>query len=82
MDREQVKAYYKSEDARRMQSEPMFTPDFLRIKRAIVNLRPGEIIKYRCYNDIEVEMIKEALTAEERSRVVFTWMDFGVKENR
>ena len=74
MDREQVKAYYRSEDARRLTTEPMFTPDFLRIRQAIPRLRPGEIIKYRCYNDIEVEIIKEALTSEELSRVMFTWI--------
>ena len=74
MSRESVKAYYRSEDARRTLQEPTFRTDVEKIRSQLRNLLPGETILYKCFNDIEVEIIKEDLTPEELSRVKFSWM--------
>lgn len=31
-------------------------------------------MRYKCFNDVEAEMIREQLTEDERARVEFTWM--------
>ena len=65
---------YQAEDSERMLREPMFTPDWLRIRRALKHAEPSAIVQMRCYNEADRDAIKAALTPEELSRVRFTWL--------
>lgn len=75
MTREELKSYYILQDRLRIH-QPMFTPDYLRIREKLKSsFTPHDaIIRYECYNDVEAEMIRERLTPEERERVQFTWL--------
>ena len=57
-------------------TEPMFELDIVRLRRAIQGILPGNIIKMKCYNKPEMEMIRDQLTPEERKLVIFTWIDW------
>jgi hypothetical protein len=72
----ELKTAYMLEDSRRLLTEPMFELDIVRLRRAIQGILPGNIIKMKCYNKPEMEMIRDQLTPEERKLVIFTWIDW------
>jgi hypothetical protein len=73
MTREQLKAAYRAEDARRI-LEPTFLTNTSRVRQKLKNLLPGQIVKLQCFNDVEAEIVKEDLTPDEAKRVIFSWI--------
>lgn len=68
--RSSLKSTYAAEDRRC----PWDMSDVGRIRTKIRELSPDQSILYKCFNDVEAELIREQLTPEEQSRVMFSWI--------
>lgn len=81
MSRAELKAYYIRCDQARMLREPEFRTDLFQVKRKLASKLPHDVIFMKCFNDVDVEIIKDGLTEDELKVVKFSWL-YTIQEEK